>query len=84
MLFRSLYFDIDSGLLVRHVTEERTMLGPLPMQIDYDDWRDVDGVKLPFVTTWSTPGRSWRRIATKIEHGAKLDDAEFAMPAAKK
>jgi hypothetical protein len=25
------------------------MIGPLPEQIDFDDYRDVDGVKLPFV-----------------------------------
>ncbi len=79
-----LFFDVDSGLLVRQTSEERTILGPLPTQIDYDDYRDVNGVKVPFVVQWSTPGQTWRRIVQKVEHGASIDDAEFAMPAAKK
>ena len=56
-----LYFDTKSGLLVRQVRYADTMIGRVPIQVDYSDYRDVAGagVKLPFhiVTTW-TDGRS--------------------------
>src|SRR5262249_43633086 len=52
-----LYFDEQSGLLVRQVTFADTMIGRVPIQVDYSDYRDVAGagVKLPFhvVTTWT-------------------------------
>ena len=52
-----LYFDKESGLLVRHVRYADTIIGRVPIQVDYSDYRDVApaGVKLPFhvVTTWT-------------------------------
>jgi hypothetical protein len=42
------YFDRESGLLVRIVYHTESAVGPLPTQIDYGDYRDVDGVKVPF------------------------------------
>src|SRR5262249_16318152 len=56
-----LYFDKQSGLLVRQVRFAETIIGRVPIQVDYSDYRDVAraGVKLPFhvITTW-TDGRS--------------------------
>ncbi len=43
-----LYFDADSGLLVRLVYHTESAVGPVPTQIDYADYREVDGVKIPF------------------------------------
>ena len=43
-----LYFDRKSGLLVRLVRYSETPIGVNPRQIDYADYRDVAGVKLPF------------------------------------
>jgi len=44
-----LFFDVESGLLVRRVNVTNTMLGPLNVQWDFSDYRDVSGIKLPFV-----------------------------------
>ena len=48
------YFD-EAGLLVRMVRWNRTAVGTVPTQIDYSDYRDVAGVKMPFriVVTWT-------------------------------
>ena len=43
-----LQFDRESGLLLRRSITTATPLGPLPEQIDYSDYRDVNGVKVPF------------------------------------
>jgi hypothetical protein len=44
-----LFFDVESGLLLRRVNMTNTMLGPLNVQWDFSDYRDVRGLKLPFV-----------------------------------
>jgi photosynthetic reaction center cytochrome c subunit len=50
----TLYFDTETGLLVRQVRFVPSPVGRLPTQIDYADYRDVAGVKLPFkwTMTW--------------------------------
>jgi photosynthetic reaction center cytochrome c subunit len=51
-----LYFDQQSGLLVRMLRFGETALGHMPTQIDYADYRDADGVKIPFRWTLARPG----------------------------
>jgi hypothetical protein len=46
-----LFFDATSGLLVRRISYTHTPVGDAPMQTDYSDYRDVGGMKLPFVVT---------------------------------
>ena len=54
------------------------------MQIDYSDYRDVSGVKMPFhwVVTW-TDGQGTIQLAT-VQANAAIDAAKFAKPAAPK
>lgn len=75
-----LYFDVQTGLLVRKYSEAKTVLGQFPTQTDYEDYREVDGVKLPFTIRWSIPGRSWGRKITEVKQNVSLDDALFNMP----
>lgn len=75
-----LYFDVQSGLLLRKYTEMKTVLGQFPTQTDYEDYREVDGVKLPFNIRWSIPGRSWGRKVTEVKQNIPLDDAQFNLP----
>ncbi len=42
-----LYFDIASGLLVRRIASTPTVLGNFQFQVDYTDYKDFGGVKLP-------------------------------------
>jgi hypothetical protein len=72
-----LFFDVKTGLLVRRYTESDTPLGKLPLQTDYEDYRDVDGVKQPFLIHWSFPGRIWGRKIDEIKQNVPLDDAKF-------
>jgi hypothetical protein len=75
-----LYFDEQSGLLVRLVRYAETPLGNNPTQIDYSDYRDVDGVKVPFKWTVSRPGNSFTIQIAKTEQNIPVDDAKFARP----
>jgi len=72
-----LFFDVRTGLLVRRYTESDTPLGKLPLQVDYEDYREVDGIKQPFLIHWSFPGRVWGRKIDEIKQNVPLDDAKF-------
>jgi hypothetical protein len=72
-----LFFDVRTGLLVRRYTESDTPLGKLPLQVDYEDFREVDGIKQPFLIHWSFPGRVWGRKVDEIKQNVPLDDAKF-------
>lgn len=76
-----LFFDAESGLLRRRVTYTPTPLGPAPDQIDFEDYRDVAGVKVPFVLKVATPDAISVRSYTDIKFNVPVEDAKFAMPA---
>ena len=48
-----LAFDAETGLLRRQTILRPLFLGPDPEQTDYEDYRDVGGVKVPFVVKTS-------------------------------
>jgi len=79
-LAERLYFDAQTGLLMRRYRESKTALGPFPTQTDYEDYKEVDGVKLPFSIRWSMPGRSWGRKIAEVKQNAAIDDAIFNPP----
>ena len=76
-----LYFDKQSGLLVRQVRYTNTRVGLIPMHIEYSDYRDVSGVKMPFhwVVTW-TDGQGTIQLST-VQANAAIAAAKFAKPA---
>jgi hypothetical protein len=76
-----LFFDQGSGLLLRQLRYSSTILGTNPFQIDYADYRDVSGAKLPFqwTVTW-TNGQSIYR-AKEVRADAAIDDTHFQKPA---
>jgi photosynthetic reaction center cytochrome c subunit len=77
----TLYFDRESGLLVRLVRFAPSKVGRLPTQIDYADYRDVAGVKLPFrwTVTWLSGVDTFE--LTEVRPNVPIDAAKFAKPA---
>jgi hypothetical protein len=76
----TLYFDTDSGLLLRQVRSIPSPVGRLPTQVDYTDYRDVAGVKLPFkwTVTW-LDGKDTVELKD-VRPNAVIDAARFARP----
>jgi hypothetical protein len=76
-----LYFDQESGLLLRQVRYSTTAVGTNPIQIDYEDYRETGGIKVPFreIVTW-TNGRSTFRIE-EIQPNASVANTVFGKPA---
>ena len=85
-----LYFDTQTGLLVRKETALPTPLGNNPMQVNYEDYRDTgSGVKFPYLITMnpanedSVPATNATIHVTKVQDNAPLDNTKFAKPEAK-
>lgn len=78
-----LFFDAENGLLLRRITYTRTMIGVIPEQTDFQDYRDVDGVKLPFTIVLASVDAG-NPISTRkfdeIKLNAPIDDTKFKMP----
>ena len=77
-----LFFDKQSGLLVRQTRFIDTTVGLIPLHVDYSDYRAVGGVKMPFkwTTTW-VDGQSTTEL-TNVQPNAPVAAAKFAKPAA--
>ena len=77
----NLYFDTKSGLLVRLVRWNATPVGPVPTEINYDDYRDVAGMKMPFTWTVSQTYMQMTIKLSEIRPNIAVDAARFANPA---
>jgi photosynthetic reaction center cytochrome c subunit len=75
-----LHFDPKTGLLVRSVHYVNSIVGLNPTQVDYEDYREVAGVKIPFkwTVTW-TDGRAVIELS-ELQPNAPIDAAKFAKP----
>ena len=76
----SLYFDQKTGLLTRSVRYTDSPVGKIPVQTDYSDYRDVNGVKMPFkfTSTW-LDGRDTFEL-TQIRPNVTVEAGRFAKP----
>ena len=74
------YFDSTTGLLVRVVRWNETPVGPNPTQIDYDDYRDVAGIKMPHTWTVSLTYMQMTIKLDALQANVPVDAAKFARP----
>jgi photosynthetic reaction center cytochrome c subunit len=75
-----LNFDQQSGLLVRQTRYAETALGRLPTQVDYADYREAGGVKIPYQWTLTRPNGSFTIRVTQVEQNVPVDDKLFVTP----
>lgn len=74
------YFDKDSGLLLRELRLVETPLGRNPSQVDYADYRETGGVKIPYQWTIARPGGRFTIKITEVQQNVPIDDSKFAAP----
>lgn len=77
------YFDAQSGLLLRVAERIESPLGSLPQNTDYSDYRDVNGVKLPFTVTVTQVHGPTIYKWDSIQANVPAEDARFEKPAQK-
>ena len=77
-----LYLDQQTGLLLRLMHFIETPFGTLPAQLDYDDYRDVDGVKTPFRISAIRPNARNTIQWERVQQNVPIEDAKFSKPPA--
>jgi len=77
-----LFFDKESGLLVRTVRYAETPLGRNPTEVDYADYRNEGGVKIPFQWTVARPASRFTIQVSDVQQNVPIDDSKFLKPAA--
>jgi hypothetical protein len=77
-----LYFDTETGLLVRRKVFVKTMIGNVPSQTDFSDYRMVQGVMIPFEVRYSyiDPWSETYRKYSEVSLNASLDKISFTKP----
>jgi photosynthetic reaction center cytochrome c subunit len=79
-LFATLYFDKQTNLLTRMVRFSNSPIGRVPTQVDYADYRDVSGIKVPFTWTFSwLDGRDAFQLSD-VQLNVPIDAAKFGSP----
>jgi hypothetical protein len=76
------YFDRDTGNLLRVVRYTKTPLGENPTQIDYANYGEQGGVKVPLNVTISRPNSTLALQIEEVKFNVRIDEARFAQPAA--
>src|SRR5262245_1220817 len=79
-LLTTMYFDTETGLLVRMIRYGNSPIGRVPTQVDIDDYREVSGVRLPFKWTFAwLDGRDSFQL-TNVQTNVAIDDGRFGRP----
>ncbi len=78
-----LYFDAATGLLVRRVASSPTVFGNHVLQVDYQDYKDFGGVKLPVTVKFAMPQIQWVRKIADVKINPVIEDPKFNIPVTK-
>jgi hypothetical protein len=73
-------FDRATGLLVREVRYTETPVGRLPTQIDYADYRDADGVQIPYRWTLARPNGRFTIQIEEVQSNVEIKPDRFTKP----
>ena len=77
----TLYFDTKTGLLARRDLEQINMTAVQPVaQTYYDDYKEVDGIKLPFTLRHISSGNELIVKITEVRHNVPIEEAKFKSP----
>lgn len=76
----NLYFDRQSGLLLRQMRFSQTPLGRNPTQVDYADYREIGGVRIPYRWTLSRPIASFTIQVNDVKQNVPVDAKLFQAP----
>lgn len=75
-----LFFDVETGLLIRRTSSTPTVLGAFTYVVEYDDYETFAEVAIPTTSRYSVPGIRWTRRVLSVETNIALDDSLFVAP----
>src|SRR5689334_4545471 len=76
-----LFFDVQTGFLVRRSSETRTFFGALSNATDFDDYKKVGSIWLPFTIRRIRSGTTFMQHIAEYKLNVKIEDAMFKKPA---
>jgi len=76
----TLYFDSATGLMVRWLIQVRSPFGPVPQALDFDDYRDAGGIKMPFLVKRRQSGVTAFQQYEEVHQNVPVDPAQFERP----
>ena len=77
-----LFFDVESGLLVRKDTERELAEGKVQVENYFEDYREFDGLRLPTTIREWNPLYSYTMKITAVEQNPPIEDSRFRKPEA--
>ena len=77
-----MYFDTQTGLLLRVDSDRESPLGLTHVETYYEDYKDTGGVKMPSTIKIVRPDISFTLKTTDVKQNVSIDDAKFNKPAA--
>jgi hypothetical protein len=75
-----LYFHPESRLMVRQDITVETPMGEVPLESYISDYREVDGVLLPFKVRIAVAGQTRVMTTTSVKHNVDLPEDRFTAP----
>ena len=78
-----IYFDVKTGLLLRILHRIESPLGALPLETDYEDYRDVNGLKIPFIVRVTRVDGTTKYRWQKMDANVAIDASRYEKPAEK-
>jgi len=79
-ILATFYFDKQTGLLTRVDRYADSAMGRVPTQIDYSDYRPVDGVMMPYKWDYSWVSGREEYSLTGYQPNVPVDAARFGQP----
>jgi len=73
-------FEAESGLQVGQSFEQLTPMGKQPFEVSFQDYRDVDGIKIAFKQVIDAKVQKVVQVIDKVEINAEVDESRFAFP----
>jgi outer membrane lipoprotein-sorting protein len=76
------FIDVENLMLVKTVMTINVPQagGDIEQVTEFSDYRDVDGVKVPFVVTSINSLQTIKATLTDVKHNTEIDDASFVRP----
>lgn len=74
------YFDVESGLLFRRDATRQTSEGTIRAEMYFGDWREVDGIRMPFSITQSMGKATLAFTIEEVKHNVPVEEAVFRRP----
>lgn len=75
------YIDAESYLLIRAKITAAGPAGPMTLTMHMSDYREVDGIKIPFSLKATEPAAAaYSMVIKEVKHGIEVDDTLFKKP----